>query len=224
MPAEADSLLPEILQRTGVLPACHPKDNETIKPGNIYIAPPNYHLTLEGSRIHVRKGPRENRHRPAIDPLFRTAARAFGANTIAVLLSGNLDDGSGGLLAVRMQHGIGIVQNPTEAEAGEMPQRGESYAGADYVLGVRDIGPKLVELIVSKETAMKETRKSGKGKSAKRSDREIRANEEVFDNKQSVGKPSVFACPECHGVLWRSSKAASLAFVAASAIPMLLAV
>src|SRR5262249_46461393 len=120
-PSEATSSLPKILSRAGGLRALHPNDGETIKPGNIYIAPPDYHLSLAGSTIQVRKGPRENRHRPAIDPLFRTAARSFGPNTIAVLLSGNLDDGSGGLLAVRARRGIGIVQDPAEAEAAEMP-------------------------------------------------------------------------------------------------------
>ena len=122
-PSEAKSSLPQILAGAGSLRACHPKDNETVKPGNIYVAPPDYHLTLAGGTIQVRKGPRENRHRPAIDPLFRTAARSFGPNTIAVLLSGNLDDGSSGFLAVRTRRGIGIVQDPAEAAAAEMPQR-----------------------------------------------------------------------------------------------------
>jgi two-component system chemotaxis response regulator CheB len=152
--------------------------------------------------MQVRKGPRENRHRPAIDPLFRTAARAFGPNTIAVLLSGNLDDGSGGLLAVRTRRGIGIVQDPAEAQADEMPRRAMHYAGTDYVLPVKAIGPKLVELINSRAIAMKGSRKSKKPIKANGSDREIRRNERVFDRKQGGGTPSVFACPECHGVLW----------------------
>lgn len=202
IPNDAESKLPIILQRAGVLQARHPKNNEVMKRGNIYVAPPDHHLTLEGGTIHVRKGPRENRHRPAIDPLFRTAARAFGANTIAVLLSGNLDDGSGGLLAVRTRRGIGIVQDPADAVAGEMPQRAKDYAGADYVLPLKAIGPKIVELSNSRDIGMKGTKKSSKKKKTGGYDQEVRGNEEVFDSDQGSGTPSVFACPECHGVLW----------------------
>jgi|SRR5579884_351369 len=209
LPVEANSYLPNILTRAGQLRAAHPADREPIRAGQIYVAPPNFHLTLEDGDVHVLKGPRENRHRPAIDPLFRTAARAFGPRVIAVVLSGNLDDGSAGLLAVRRRGGIAIVQDPSNAIASEMPRRALEYAGADYTLSTAEIGAKLVELINSRDAAMNKSKKhDNKGgkraskKNGKPSDPEVREHEEDITSDQGNGKPSVFACPECHGVLW----------------------
>jgi two-component system chemotaxis response regulator CheB len=200
LPVEANSYLPNILSRAGALRASHPAHREAIRAGKIYVAPPNHHLTLARGEVHVSRGPRENRHRPAIDPLFRTAARVFGRKVIAVLLSGNLDDGSAGLFAVRSRGGVALVQNPEDAQAGDMPERALAYAGADYTLPARDIGPKIIELLNSREPVMRKT----KGKNSKKNEPEndVRENEEVFFSEQGNGKPSVFACPECHGVLW----------------------
>lgn len=205
LPVEANSYLPNMLTRAGQIRAAHPADREPIRTGQIYVAPPNYHLTLEYGEMHALKGPRENRHRPAIDPLFRTAARSFGPSVIAVVLSGNLDDGSAGLLAVRKRGGIAIVQDPSDASASEMPQRALEYAGADYTLPVAGIGVKLVELINSRDSSMNNSNKSNRTKSRKKenpSDPEVREHEEDFTSEQGNGEPSVFACPECHGVLW----------------------
>jgi len=191
------------------LPVQHAIDSDAIRAGHIYVAPPNHHLTLESDRIRVVKGPRENRHRPAIDPLFRTAARAFGSSVIAVLLSGNLDDGSAGLLAVRTRGGQAIVQDPVDARASEMPKRALEYAGADYVLPLAKIAPKLIELVNSRDATMKKAKTTNASKNNRRSKKgdggsedEVRANEQVSYSEESHGKPSVFACPECHGVLW----------------------
>jgi two-component system chemotaxis response regulator CheB len=206
-PVEADSYLPQILERHSDWRACHPQDGETITVGKIYIAPPDHHLTVDGREVHVRKGPRENRHRPAIDPLFRTVARTFGDDAIAVLLSGNLDDGSAGMFAVRARGGKAIIQDPADAQAAEMPQRALDYAGADYVLPAKEIAGKLIELINSRDAAMKGKKtarpaRSTRARKTNGSDPEIRANEEVVYSDEGVGNPSVFACPECHGVLW----------------------
>jgi two-component system chemotaxis response regulator CheB len=198
MPVEANSYLPNLLRRAGRLPVCHPGPHEIIRPGNVYVAPPNFHMTVDGRTVCTNKGPRENRHRPAIDPLFRSAARTYGPAVIAVVLSGNLDDGSAGLLAVRKRGGIGIVQDPDEARASEMPQRALDYAGADYVLPLEKIADKIIELTrQSREVTMKKTNGRSKNKAS-----EIRENEHVSDPSEGNGKPSVFACPECHGVLW----------------------
>lgn len=203
LPVEADSYLPKILARAGRLRAGHAADQEPICAGQIYVAPPNYHLTLEDGGMHVLKGPRENRHRPAIDPLFRTAARSFGPRVIAVVLSGNLDDGAAGLLAVRRLGGIAIVQDPSKAIASEMPQRALEYAGADYKLPIVGIGAKLVELINSRDAGMNKAKKhKNEGSRKNASDPEVLEHEDAFTAEQGNGKPSVFACPECHGVLW----------------------
>ncbi|HZQ21484.1 MAG TPA: chemotaxis protein CheB [Terriglobales bacterium] len=197
VPVDADSYLPNILRRRSPIPADHARDGEAIEAGRIYIAPPNHHLTLERHTVRVTRGPRENRHRPAIDPLFRSAARSFGPRVIAVLLSGNLDDGAAGTLAVRTRGGISIVQDPSDAQVSEMPQRALEYAGADYVLPVAAIASKIVELTESRGAAMKK-----RSKPADPSASEVRKNEESSYVGEGNGRPSVFACPECHGVLW----------------------
>lgn len=198
LPTNADSYLPRILSRKSPLPAVHPKDGNEILPGKIYVAPPDCHLTLESGKIRVKRGPRENRHRPAIDPLFRTAARSFGPNLIGLLLSGNLDDGSAGLLAVRRRGGIAIVENPATALVSEMPRRAIEYAGADYVLPGRDIAEKLIQLTskAGRRAPMK-PKKNSTSEGA-----EVRQHEHSTNSNEGNGKPSVFACPECHGVLW----------------------
>src|SRR3954454_10492779 len=119
---EAPGVLPEILDRVSRLVAIHPRDGERIKAGRIYVAPPDYHLILEPGRLRVTKGPRENRFRPAIDPLFRSAAQVFGPGAIGVLLTGSLDDGTAGLWAVKQLGGVAIVQDPRDALFPGMPQ------------------------------------------------------------------------------------------------------
>ena len=197
VPTDADSYLPNLLRRRGTLPVMHPKDGEPIRAGHIYVAPPDFQMTLEPRVVRVQKGPRENRHRPAIDPLFRSAARVFGPRVIAVVLSGNLDDGAAGLLAVRKRGGVSVIQDPNDARVGEMPRRALNYAGSDYVLPLSAIAPKIIELAHSRVVAMKRSKSRAKAEPP-----EIRENEEVSFIDESNGKPSVFACPECHGVLW----------------------
>ena len=198
VPIEADSYLPNILARAGALKVQHAKDGAAFRPGHIYIAPPNFHLTLERDIMNVQKGPRENRHRPAIDPLFRTAARVFGPSVIALLLSGNLDDGSAGLFIVRARGGKAIVQDPSSAQVGEMPRRAIEYAGADYVVPLAGIPQKLIELVNSRDVAMNRKKPS----KARASEREAEENKDVSYVGEGEGNSSVFACPECHGVLW----------------------
>lgn len=197
MPVDSDSYLVNLLRRKSKLPVCHPINHEPIRSGNIYITPPNFHLTLEDHRICVGKGPRENRHRPAIDPLFRSAARTFGSAVIGVILSGNLDDGSAGLLAVRKRGGIGIVHDPQRARVSEMPQRALQYAGADYVLPLDQIAEKITSLTLSPRVRAMHKKRAQREKKFP-----VRENEHTAYPDQGNGEPSVFACPECHGVLW----------------------
>src|SRR5689334_4079252 len=115
IPAQSPSFLPEILQRAGSLPTLHPEDGTKIAYGNIYIAPPDHHILVEREHIRVVRGPKENRHRPALDPLFRSLALAYGSRSVGVVLTGALDDGTAGLLAIKQRGGIAIVQDPDEA-------------------------------------------------------------------------------------------------------------
>ncbi|HKF22827.1 MAG TPA: chemotaxis protein CheB [Candidatus Angelobacter sp.] len=193
--AEDPGLLPAILSRAGPLPAKHPRDREAIRSGQIYVAPSDRHLTIEDGVVRVMRGPRENRHRPAIDPLFRTAARVGGARVIGVVLSGRLDDGTAGLHAIRRRGGVALVQDPADAASPQMPESALKYGGADFVLPASALGPKIVEL-VCRRGMMKET------ESSPESVRTGNENLRVSAPDEGSGTPSVFACPECHGVLW----------------------
>src|SRR5215213_6205167 len=112
----ADSVLPKLLKRAGNLQARHAEDGAVIEVGEIYVAPPDHHLTLSPGTMHVNRGPRENSHRPAIDPLFRTAAETYGRTVTSVLLSGMGGDGAAGMLAVKDHGGMAVIQDPSEAQ------------------------------------------------------------------------------------------------------------
>lgn len=142
----AKSMLPDILSRSGPLPAAHAKDGESIQPGRIYVAVPDCHLLLGRGHVKVRRGPKENLHRPAIDPLFRTAAHNYGGRVVGVILSGGLDDGTAGLLAIKRHSGIAIVQDPSTATAPGMPASAMEHVDIDHVLSVSEIPDILVQL------------------------------------------------------------------------------
>src|SRR5947207_2744979 len=116
VPSDAPSILPVILKRNGKLDAKHAQDGMAFKAGVIYIAPPDHHMLIQrNGTLRVVRGPRENRHRPAIDPLFRSAAIAVGPAVIGVILTGTLDDGTAGLIAIKECGGTAIVQDPADA-------------------------------------------------------------------------------------------------------------
>src|SRR5437016_12022670 len=146
MPAQSPSLLPEILGRAGPLKAVQATDDMQIEPGHIYVAPPDHHMLMELGKVRVVRGPKENRHRPAVDPLFRSAALAYGPRVIGVILTGALDDGTAGLLAVKRRGGIAIVQDPDEALYPSMPLSALANVEVDYRLPLSSIGPLLVHL------------------------------------------------------------------------------
>lgn len=200
IPADVESALPAILSRAGPLPAQHAREGERVRMGHIYVAPPNHHLTVHNSIMRVQKGPRENRHRPAIDALFRTAARAYAGCVIGVILSGYLDDGVAGLYAVRKQGGVAVIQEPADAETADMPLRAMEYSGADYVLPAAEIGRAIPGLLQCVGGAMGKS--NAYNENDARANENTRANEEVAHPEEGTGKPSVFACPECHGALW----------------------
>src|SRR5262249_22865729 len=136
---EGPSLLAEILGGSSRLPVGNPFHGEPIKPGHVYVAPPNYHLLIMPGRIELGKGPRENGFRPAADPLFRTAAQAYGPRVVGIVLSGGMDDGSLGLQAIKRNGGIAIAQDPGEALNPSMPQSAIQSAKVDHVLPVKEM-------------------------------------------------------------------------------------
>lgn len=203
--AEHPSYIPQILNRNGALRARHPEDGETIQKGTIYVARPDFHLLVEDGRIRLSRGPRENRHRPAIDPLFRTVARAYGSRVTGVILSGGLDDGAFGLMAVKMRGGLTIVQEPGEAMMAQMPQNAMKYTEPDFVLREAEIGPTLKKIVLGEMTGFEKGVSPMGGRKERREQPDVadlRAPEEANKN----GKPSEFACPECHGVLWEENE------------------
>ena len=143
-------ILPEILERAGRLPASNAKDWEGIEQGRIYVAPPDFHLMVEPSgHMRVTRGPRENRFRPAVDPLFRSAAHAFGPRVVGVILTGWLDDGTAGLWAVKERGGTAIVQHPDDCDAPAMPLNAIKHVEVDHIVPLKEIAPLLVRLTES---------------------------------------------------------------------------
>src|SRR5688572_16555907 len=127
-------VLDGILNRSGPLPATNARDLERLQPGRIYVAPPDCHLLIEPGRVRVTKGPRENRFRPAIDPLFRSAAQVYGPAAIGVILTGNLGDGTAGLWAIKQLGGTTVVQDPADALFPSMPQNALNHVRVDHVV------------------------------------------------------------------------------------------
>ena len=192
VPQSSTSYLPEILNRKGGLPAKHAKDGERISPGQVYIAPPGRHMLLEGNIIRLNSGPRENASRPAIDPLFRSAAKSKHACLVSVLLSGMLDDGTLGTSAVKLRGGITLVQDPNEAPFGDMPRNAIKTGCVDEILTIEDIARRLVELVGSEcRPAESEGAKDP-----------VEMNVPELATMEAMGKPSQFVCPECHGTLF----------------------
>ncbi len=200
VPSQSISVLPRILSRINTLPAHHPQDGEKILPKRIYVAPPNYHLLVKPGHIHLVRGPKENSHRPAIDPLFRTAARAYGSRVIGVVLTGVLDDGTAGLLAVKMQGGIAVVQDPDDATYSGMPRSAiENVDNIDHILPLSEIPNSLINLVnIPVQAAVNHSVSKQMQIESDMAELDIAA----VNKDQRPGKPSGFACPECGGTLW----------------------
>ncbi|MCU1284544.1 MAG: CheB methylesterase [Acidobacteriales bacterium] len=196
--AQAPSLLRQILNRCGALKAVHPKDGEAIQAGRIYVAPPDNHLIVENGYMRVLRGPKENRHRPAIDVLFRSAARAYGNQVVGVVLTGSLDDGTVGMLAVKKRGGICVVQDPESAFCPDMPKSVLRYLKPDYTLPLPEIAPALELIAQTKATAPE----SPVSKEMEQESRVAEMDMNRMSDDDKPGKPSAFACPDCHGVLW----------------------
>lgn len=198
VPPQAPSMLPQILGRAGALTAQHGVDGAPIEHGHVYIAPPDHHLLVERDRMRVVRGPRENRHRPAVDPLFRTAALAYGPRVIGVILTGSLDDGTAGLQAVKTRGGIAVVQHPHEALYASMPQSALQHVKVDYVMPMADIGPLLGQLTT--QPAADESEFPVPDEMELES-RIVAMDPNAMQHGETVGPASNYSCPECGGVL-----------------------
>ena len=156
IPAWRQSELPEILGRNGALQTSHARHNQVIEPGHLYLAPPDYHLLIEPDhRMTLWHGPKENNFRPAINPLFRSAADVYKERVMGVILSGSLDEGIAGLAWIKRHGGIAIVQDPEEAAFPSMPQNALMHVPVDYTLRNAEISKLLVQLANGRQGRMK---------------------------------------------------------------------
>lgn len=200
---DRESLLPNILTRVGRIQAAHPHDGESIRHRHIYVAPPDHHVIIQDGRVRVVHGPRENRARPAIDPLFRSAAVSYGARVIGVILSGSLDDGTAGLRAIKSTGGITIVQDPADASYPAMPRSAIDNTSVDFIVRADEIAP-LLRSLVAEETLQLEVPAIMKGDLRKEIDivEQRLQPDEMIEAVSNLGQISMFTCPECQGALW----------------------
>jgi two-component system chemotaxis response regulator CheB len=172
--SEKRSHLPGILSRAGRLATVHPRDGDPIEKGHVYIAPPDCHLLLAGDRIALSRGPKENRTRPAINPLFRSAALAYGGRVTGVILTGMLDDGVAGLAEIKRRGGVAVVEDPETALYPSMPRNALERVDVDYVVPLREVGGVVSRLAGTERHAIEK--------------------EEPMEKKATA-----LTCPECRG-------------------------
>lgn len=174
------SILPKILGKESRLPVNFAQDKEPIQPGNILIAPPDYHILLERDHVQVISGPREHFARPAINPLFRSAAQAHGERVIGVILSDRLDDGVAGLWEIKRRGGVAVVQDPAEAEHPSMPSSALENVEVDHIADMAAMPALLSRLIMEG------------GQMEQKTNEALQAPE---------GRPVDVTCPDCRGGL-----------------------
>jgi two-component system chemotaxis response regulator CheB len=199
VPPDSYSILPMILNNSGPLRAGHAINGEAIERGRIYIAPPDHHLLVERERERVVRGPKENRARPAADPLFRSAAHAYGTRVVGVVLSGALDDGTAGLAAIKRRGGLTVAQDPEEALYPGMPRSARENVALDHCLPIAGIAPLLGRLasVPAKDDAVYPMPEILKVET-----RIARLEESEMEDVEKIGELSAFTCPECKGALW----------------------
>jgi two-component system chemotaxis response regulator CheB len=189
---DGPGLLASLLAKQGALPAAHAVDGAPIEHGRIYVAPPDMHLLLRAGHMHLRRGPKENHTRPSADPLFRTAALAFGPRVVGVVLTGNLDDGTAGLFAIAGAGGVTVVQDPEDASYPGMPSSAIENVAVDHILPLDEIAPMIYRLSRTAPSA------------------DPAANGNIHDEGAMhwsadyavPGEAAGLSCPECSGPLW----------------------
>lgn len=196
MSAQGARFLVDLLASNGPWPVAQAVDGQPIEHGRIYVAAPDRHLLLLGETIRLGLGPRENMARPAIDPLFRSAALSFGSRVVGVVLTGMLDDGASGLAAIKARGGTAVVQHPLNAEADQMPLAALQATEVDYVASAGDLASTLIDL------ARAPAGPSGPITEALRLEVDIAAGARLgSEHLHALADASTLSCPECQGVL-----------------------
>jgi two-component system chemotaxis response regulator CheB len=210
-PPGGRSILPEILSRAGTMPASHAIDGEPFYPGHVYVAPPDRHLLLApGGTVRLTREARENHFRPAVDPLFRSAARHYGPRVVGVILTGALYDGAAGLIAIRTAGGLGVVQDPRDALVAAMPQNATQLAGADFTVPLAGMAELLVKLVRDEPVWQPEgaamNPEAAQAGGPDPIEKAVRTVDETMDSQardERRGQVAPFTCPECGGSLWQ---------------------
>jgi two-component system chemotaxis response regulator CheB len=210
--ANSPSFLPEILGDVGSLPVIQPGDKEQFETGKIYVARPDYHLLIARGHVRVVRGPQENRFRPAIDALFRSAARTYGPRVLGVVLTGYLEDGTVGLQAIKKRGGVAIVQDPGEAEYPAMPRSALRHVKVDHCPALSEI-PALLSRLAN-EAANEEQAYSIPNEMGFESNiAEQQMNtKEFLDNVEEIGLRTTYTCPLCSGSIWQIGEEEPLRF------------
>lgn len=196
VPSRSSGYLADVLASAGPLPVSRAVDGQPIEHGRVYTAVPDHHLLLVDGIIRLGDGPRENLSRPAIDPLFRSAALAYGPRTVGVVLSGLLNDGASGLFAIKECGGTAIVQHPLDAHSDQMPLAALESTDVDFVASANELGQIIAELANSTAGQPAEP-PPGLALEV-----EIAAGARLGSSAlEQIGEASALSCPDCQGVL-----------------------
>jgi len=206
---DSPGVLTTLLHRSGPMIAVNPNDYEQIEMGHIYVAPADHHMLLEPNRVRLSRGPKENRFRPAIDPLFRSAAQVYGPRVIGVILTGGLDDGTAGLWAIKQLGGTAVVQDPNDALFPSMPISALTHVNVDYRLPLPEIAPLLIKLT---ETDIDGQPVYGRPDNLDLEVRIAKLDPAIDMDVREIWEKSSFTCPECHGVLLRLAEGGRFRF------------
>jgi len=205
---ESPPVLHDILARSSKLPVRLATSGDRIRRGQVSVAPPDYHLVLERDVIRVTHGPRENRHRPSIDVLFRSAAVAYGPRVVGVVLSGMLDDGTAGMWAIKRRGGVAVVQDPDTADYADMPRNVLESVSVDQCVPLAEIPQRLMTL--SREAVVEPV--DAVPRSMAHEVRMARDEQSDMEELDSLGSRVPFTCPECGGSLWELSESSTQRF------------
>ncbi len=201
---DGTSALASVLGRSTVLPVTIARDGEPIRPRHVYVPPRDCHILVDHDRIALSRGPRQHGFRPAVDPLFVSAATSCRASVIGVVLSGGLGDGTLGLMAIKRSGGTAVVQNPEEAAVPSMPLTALRTVEVDHVLAAKDIAARLVEIANRPRPVVNARPAAG---SAPRPALPGSIEEGTGPVHLPKGQLTPFTCPSCGGALWEDRQA-----------------
>lgn len=197
LPADSANQLPDLLARKTDLPVSLATDGQAMTLGHVYVAPADFHLVVESQQTFLSHGPRENRTRPAVDPLFRSAALARGSAAVGVVLSGALDDGTAGMVAIKRVGGTAMVQDPDSAVTPDMPRSAMQHVEIDHCLNPTGLAGVLQSLAGTDAPAT-----TADVSSLVREVSVIRRETGDIDTALEMGELAPLSCPDCGGPLW----------------------